>query len=263
MTPPKLSLITPAASQISALRNLTEARIALGRTGAGLPTRAAQNFLLDHAHARQAVWSPLDCDNLVTAVEALGFKTVHAASDANDRAEYLRRPDLGRRLSSSSYTALSALEEENEIAIVVADGLSAKAVELNAVPVIAALKPMLLASGFSASSIVIATQARVALGDGIGEALQAKATVMLIGERPGLSAADSLGAYLTYAPKPGLADSSRNCISNIRDGGLQPAEAARQIHDLLQRMMRQKASGIILEELAGGDATISGPPETS
>src|SRR5690606_13413956 len=120
------------------------ARIALGRTGAGLPTRAAQNFLLDHAHARQAVWSPLDSDSLVTAVEALGYTTMHAASDAKNRAEYLRRPDMGRRLSSASYDALAALHEENEIAIVVADGLSAKAVELNAVPVIAALKPLLL-----------------------------------------------------------------------------------------------------------------------
>jgi ethanolamine ammonia-lyase small subunit len=254
---PKLSLITPAASQIAALRDLTEARIALGRTGGGLPTRAAQNFLLDHAHARQAVWSPLDSDHLVAEIQALGFKTMSAASDANDRAEYLRRPDLGRRLSSASCRELSALHEKAEIAIVVADGLSAKAVELNAVPVIAALKPLLLASGFSTAIIVIATQARVALGDGIGEALGAKATVMLIGERPGLSAADSLGAYLTYAPQPGLADSSRNCISNIRDGGLKPAEAAVQIHGLLQRMIRHKASGIALEEKTENGLTVS------
>jgi ethanolamine ammonia-lyase small subunit len=262
LTPPKLALVTPPPSRMSALREATEARIALGRSGAGLPTRAAQSFLLDHAHARQAVWSPLDSDGLQASLEALGYHVAHAASNAIDRAEYLRRPDLGRSLSDTSRETLLSLGSDNDIAIVIADGLSAKAVELNAIPVIVALGPLLAEAGLTVSTITIATQARVALADGVGVALGARASLILVGERPGLSAADSLGAYLTYAPKPGLPDSSRNCISNIRDGGLQPADAARQISEILVKMMRHGVSGVALEAIRGDEInTLSAIPQ--
>lgn len=247
MTSTKPSLVTRAPSGLSVLRDATEARIALGRTGAGLPTRVAQTFLLDHARAREAVWSPLDTESLRAALVAQGLRVLDAKSAAGDRAEYLRRPDMGRRLADEACAALSVFRGQAEIAIVVADGLSATAVEVNAAPVIAALTPLLEKAGLAAPVVVIATQARVALGDGVGDALSAKATVVLVGERPGLSAADSLGAYLTWGPVPGLPDSRRNCISNIRDGGLVPSAAAAQIAALLVRMFERQTSGIVLD----------------
>lgn len=255
MTTLKTSLITAAPAGLAALQNATEARVALGRSGAGLPTRVAQTFLLDHARAREAVWSPLDTQRVDAELRQIGFTVSHATSDASDRAEYLRRPDKGRRLSDVSRTELNHCPSA-DIVIVVADGLSATAIDINAVAVLGLLAPLLEKAGFGPPSVVVATQARVALGDEIGATFSAKAVIVLIGERPGLSAADSLSAYITFAPSPGLPDSRRNCISNIREGGLLPAFAVKQIADMLSLMFKAQNSGITLDIADTGLATI-------
>ncbi|GGA99574.1 ethanolamine ammonia-lyase light chain [Brucella endophytica] len=252
------SLITRAPEELEALRPATEARIALGRSGTGLPTAAVQAFLLDHARAREAVWRPLDVEAVERELISFGVTVVHVASWAKDRAEYLRRPDLGRRLSPDHSLALGEREKEVDVALIVADGLSATAVERNAAPLVAALLPLLQGQGLTMGPIVLATQARVALGDDVGVALKARVTVMLIGERPGLSAVDSLGAYLTHAPQTNLPDSRRNCISNIRDGGLPIAEAASRIAMLISAMLKQATSGVTLIESETPTGFLSG-----
>ncbi|WJH41091.1 ethanolamine ammonia-lyase subunit EutC [Aliirhizobium terrae] len=231
------------------LRQMTDARVSLGRHGAGLPTRAQLSFLLDHARAREAVWTSVDRAGLEERLAAGGFTTVHVESEAGDRSTYVRRPDLGRLLGQNSTKTLTALAagETFDVAIVVADGLSSSAVDLNAVPLIEALAPKLTAVGLVLAPIVLAAQARVALGDPVGHALGAKLAIVLVGERPGLSAADSLGAYITYGPKPGNPDSGRNCVSNIRDGGLPIAEAATIIAALVKDMTRTGVSGVALK----------------
>ena len=166
----------------------------------------------------------------------------------------MRRPDLGRQLSEESAALLKHKRtiEGYDVAIIVADGLSSSAVDLNAVPLIEALVPRLASLNLSAASIVLANQARVAVGDPVGEALGAKLTIVLVGERPGLSAADSLGAYITYGPRSGNPDSSRNCVSNIRDGGLPIHEAAEIITALTRDMMSTRVSGVGLKAAIAG-----------
>lgn len=234
------------------LRQMTQARVRIGHVGAGIPTRAAQSFLLDHARARQAVWSDIDRQGLGRAIEAEGLSFIEIESQAADRSTYIRRPDLGRLLSQASQQRIDDLvnHEANscDIVIVIADGLSASAVELNALPMIRALMHRLYRYNLSLAPIFLAAQARVALADPIGEKMAAKATIMLIGERPGLSAADSLGAYITYAPVSGTPDSRRNCISNIRDGGLSAEMAADTAMKLLQNMLRTGISGVNLKQ---------------
>lgn len=239
-------LVTEPLQQLFALSDRVEARIALGRSGSGLPTRSAQKFLLDHAHAREAVWSALDVQMITGELAKHGIATQCVRSLATDRATYLRRPDLGRRLNEADRENLSVLKGQGRLAFVVSDGLSAKAVERNAIPLVLAIRSQLEQMGLSLFPIIVATQARVALADDIGEALGADISLSLIGERPGLTAADSLGAYITYQPKRGLLDSSRNCISNIRNGGLSVAEAADQILILIAAMCSQKLSGVSL-----------------
>lgn len=232
------------------LRQLTAARVALGRSGAGVPTRAHQRFVLDHARAREAVWTPIDWAPVESALRGAGLDVVPAESRAEDRATYLRRPDLGRALSQGARERLQREKPDDgapcDVAIVVADGLSATAVALNAAPLVLGVSERFAARGWRIAPVVLATQARVALGDDAGEALGARLCVVLIGERPGLSAADSLGAYLTFDPRPGTPDSRRNCISNIREGGLAIADAARQIEALAERMFSQERSGVAL-----------------
>jgi ethanolamine ammonia-lyase large subunit/ethanolamine ammonia-lyase small subunit len=230
----------PAAPPLKSLAALTQARVALGRAGAGQPTRAAQAFALDHARAREAVWSAMECDTLERALPDV--RTIRLHSAAADRAEYLRRPDLGRRLGPDAAAALAGAGGA-DVAIVVADGLSATAVNLNAAPVVRALLARLAQTRLTAGPVILAEQARVALGDA------AATVVVLIGERPGLSSADSLGAYVTWAPAPGTPDSRRNCVSNIRDGGLPPDAAAEQIAALLSDMRRTGQSGVALKDL--------------
>lgn len=234
----------PAAPAPLDLRRLTGARVLLGAAGAGVPTRAQQQFLLDHARAREAVWTEVDWPQVGGLLEGGGLAVEDAESLVRDRAEYLRRPDLGRRLSDASRDRLERAHRGADIAIVVADGLSATAVTLNAAPLALCLRDEARAAGWRLAPVVLARQARVALGDAVGAALGARVVVVLVGERPGLSAADSLGAYVTYGPVPGTPDSRRNCISNIREGGLPIETAARQIVDLVRRMLAQGRSGV-------------------
>ena len=226
------------------LRSLTQARIALGAHGAGLPTAASLAFGLDHARAREAVWTPLDPGAIREALASAGLDAVEVRSKAADRAEYLRRPDKGRALHPECDSVLDGAGRGFDLAIVIGDGLSATAVALNAVPTAAALAARAKGAGWSLAPVVVATQARVALGDPIGARLGARAVVMLIGERPGLSASDSLGCYVTFAPEPGLPDSRRNCISNIRQDGLSIEAATAQMEALLRAMFAQKLSGV-------------------
>ncbi|WP_457106232.1 ethanolamine ammonia-lyase subunit EutC [Methylobacterium sp. P5_C11] len=232
------------APSLRDLRALTQARIALGAHGAGLPTGAALAFGLDHARAREAVWTPLDTDAIRDGLREQGLDAVEVRSNVVDRAEYLRRPDRGRTLHPDSAAALDGLERGSDVAIVIADGLSATAVALNAVPAAAALAARVRRAGWSLAPVVVARQGRVAIGDSVGARLGARCVVVLIGERPGLSASDSLGCYITFGPQPGLPDSRRNCISNIRQDGLAIEAAADQMDALLRAMLAQGTSGV-------------------
>ncbi|MBE7202893.1 MAG: ethanolamine ammonia-lyase subunit EutC [Parafilimonas terrae] len=230
------------------LAGLTPARIGLGRAGNGLPTREVLRFGLDHAQARDAVHAPLDEAALTGALTDLGFTPLTVASQAPDRATYLRRPDLGRRLATEDRDALRAAAAQADLAIVIADGLSARAVHENAAPVVSALKPYVEKAGWTLAPVVVARQARVALGDAIGHALGARAVAVLIGERPGLSSPDSLGIYLTFGPRPGRSDAERNCISNVRPAGLTHDLAAFKLHWLLARALALGLTGVTLKD---------------
>lgn len=252
-------MTTPAARGWAALTALTPARIALGRAGASLPTREVLALALDHARARDAVHLPFDADGVARDIEALGFATVIVDSQARDRATYLRRPDLGRRLTGPSRQMLASRAQPGErVVVVVADGLSSAAVHAHAAPLVAALALRLKADGLSAGPVVIAHQARVALGDEIGELLGAELVVLLVGERPGLSSPDSLGAYLTYAPRVGRTDAERNCVSNVRSAGLSYAEAAHRIAWLVGEALRRLGSGVALKDESPPLAALAG-----
>ncbi|HZR35362.1 MAG TPA: ethanolamine ammonia-lyase subunit EutC [Nevskia sp.] len=228
----------------AALRRHTAARIALGRSGASLPTREVLAFELAHAQARDAVLAPLDAAALRAALEAEGWPVLEVRSRAPDQGAYLARPDWGRRLAPESLAALPA-GGGADLALVLGDGLSAVALQRHAAPLLRALRPWL--GGLSLAPLVIATRARVALADEVGERLGARVAVSLIGERPGLSSPDSLGAYLTYAPRVGRHDAERNCISNIRPQGLGYAEAAAQLAALLRAALAKGLSGVKLQ----------------
>lgn len=230
------------------LAGLTPARIGLGRAGSALPTRAVLRFGLDHAQARDAVHAPLDDAAVAEALAELGFRSISVASQAPDRAAYLRRPDLGRRLADEGQAALRPDASGADLALVVADGLSARAVHENAAPLIAAFKPYAEAAGWTLAPIVVARQARVALGDAIGQTLGVRAVAVLIGERPGLSSPDSLGIYLTFDPWPGRSDAERNCISNVRSAGLTHDRAAFKLHWLLARALSLGLTGVTLKD---------------
>lgn len=228
------------------LAGLTPARLVLGRAGASLPTREVLKLGLAHALARDAVQAAMDVDGLSERIATLGHTCIAVDSAAPDRPAYLRRPDLGRRLSPASRERLAAAPTGAEIAIVVADGLSASAVDLNAPLLLRALLPRLARR--SIAPVVLARQARVALGDEVGALLGARLMILLVGERPGLSAADSLGVYLTFAPRPGLTDAARNCVSNIRSRGLGPAAAAAKIAWLADRALALSLTGVALKD---------------
>jgi ethanolamine ammonia-lyase small subunit len=239
--PSVLQAVVPASW--AALRKHTPARIAIGRAGSSLPTGAYLEFQAAHARARDAVHAALDVDAMVQSIAACGWPVIPVRSAAEDRQVYLRMPDLGRRLCAESRARLSEPMIAPDVVIVVGDGLSSVAVERNAVAVLRVLFPRLQAAGLQVAPIIVAVQARVALSDEVGELLQAKAALILIGERPGLSAADSLGIYLTFTPRVGRVDSERNCISNIREGGMPAADAAAQATDLI----RARCSSIELQ----------------
>ncbi|MGU3466294.1 ethanolamine ammonia-lyase subunit EutC [Methylobacterium sp. C33D] len=232
-----------------ALRRATPARIGLGRTGDALPMRPMLDFQLAHAQARDAVHAALDIEALGAALAPLPVLRVHSA--APDRATYLRRPDLGRRLDNASVATLEDAAETQgrgyDLVFVVADGLSATAIANHAAPVIRACLAHL--DSYRVAPIVLAEQGRVALGDPVGERLEAKVSVVLIGERPGLSVADSLGLYLTYEPRPGRRDSERNCISNVHGrGGLTPDLAASKMAWFVREALRRGLTGVALKD---------------
>jgi ethanolamine ammonia-lyase small subunit len=234
----------PAAPALRAdLRRFTPARVALGRAGNGLPTAAHLDFQAAHAAARDAVHAPLDVAALRADLAAGGIPSLAVHSAVPDRRTYLLRPDLGRRLRDADRASLPAVP--GALVFVVCDGLSAIAVQRHAAPLIAATRPLL--PGPSAP-VIIAEQGRVALGDDIGEAMGAAAAAVLIGERPGLSAADSLGVYLTWQARTGRTDAERNCISNIRPDGLPIAAAAAKLLWLIEAMQRLRLTGTGLKD---------------
>jgi ethanolamine ammonia-lyase small subunit len=229
------------------LRAHTSARVGLRRAGTSLATSELLDLAQCLAEARDAVHAELSVVSLRAQLAERGLQILSARSAARDRAEYLRRPDLGRRLSPASRTLLEEVETESGgLVIVLADGLSAIAVERHAVPVLDALLPLL--ERWRIGPVIIAEQARVAIGDEIGETLQAESTLLLIGERPGLSSPDSLGAYITWAPKVGRSDAERNCVSNIRAEGLSYSLAAGKIAGYLTQARKLQLTGVALKE---------------
>jgi len=252
VTPTTFTPVT--VNRWEALRKFTDARIALGRAGVSLPTRELLAFQLDHARARDAVHLALDYDALKQQLEAAGFPVQQLRSAAADRQAYLQRPDYGRRLDEASRVQLAARRQEPsqparfDLAIVVADGLSAVAIKQNTLPLLKALTRRLEAEEWSLAPICIVQQGRVAIGDEVAQLLNADAVVVLIGERPGLSSPDSLGLYMTWAPQVGLTDANRNCISNVRPAGMSYDNAAYRLHYLLSEARRRKLSGVSLKD---------------
>jgi ethanolamine ammonia-lyase small subunit len=243
-------------NSLARLRRFTPARIGLGRAGSGQLTATGLQFMLDHARARDAVYAALAFGAIGQSLRERGWDVVHVRSAAGDRFEYLRRPDLGRRLSPAGRAAIEDQSHGSDIVIIAADGLSATAIDSNLLPVLDCLRPLLGARRLTVAPVVLVEQGRVAIGDEIGELIDAKLALVLIGERPGLSAADSLGAYVTWRPRIGTIDSSRNCISNIRAAGLLPQEAASQIDHLIGRAFMHSATGVTLNELRFTEAAI-------
>jgi ethanolamine ammonia-lyase small subunit len=242
-----------SVSSLADLRALTPARVALGRTAASLPTRALLDFTLDHARARDAVHVAFDTDAIATGVAKLGLGVLRVESRASSRKEYLSRPDLGRRLAADSAARLAAEAGTGaDIVVVIGDGLSARAVHVHAVALLTCLAPRLNAVGIVVGPVVVAAGARVALGDEIGAILNARMVVMLIGERPGLSAPDSLGAYLTFGPGIGRTDAERNCVSNIHRAGLDHDEAAAKIAWLAREGLARELTGVALKDESDG-----------
>jgi ethanolamine ammonia-lyase small subunit len=258
------------AARWDTLRRYTDARIALGRAGHSLPTAAHLAFQLAHAQARDAVHLRLDLLGVIAALQAQGLQTLALHSAAADRATYLQRPDLGRQLDDRSRLALADVHDPRtghgeatrpDLAFVIADGLSALAIHQNAVALLSATLARLQADPqqtWRVAPVVLVEQGRVAIGDEIGQALQADTVVVLIGERPGLSSPDSLGLYITWAPRVGLTDASRNCISNVRSGGLAIDAAALKLHQLLSQARQRQLSGVALKDEADEPALGAG-----
>jgi ethanolamine ammonia-lyase small subunit len=242
-----------ASAWAARLRALTPARVGLGRTGISLRTSDLLDFQRAHAQARDAVHARLQVGTLAASLAELQdlsgkrLKILRLHSAALDRTTYLQRPDLGRQLDENSRTLLVGQSPGvPALVFVVADGLSALAVERHVPPLLAELLPLL--DGWELAPVCIVEQGRVAVGDEIGKALAAQIAVVLIGERPGLSSADSLGAYLTWEPRPGRSDAERNCISNIRAEGLTYARAAAQLAFYLTRARQRQLTGVALKD---------------
>lgn len=235
------------------LRAHTRARIALGRAGHSLPTREVLAFGEAHARARDAIRTPVDFDPVEAVLTGAGTPFLHLRTGADSRETYLRRPDLGRSVGPGALESLRPHAGTYDVALVVGDGLSATAVRESAPPFLRALLPEL--SGYRLAPVVLVQYARVAAADPIGEALGARLTLMVLGERPGLLTPESLGLYLTYGPRVGRLDSERNCISNIHAGGLPPGVAARATRHLVRASLGRELSGV---RLPAGDALPGG-----
>ncbi|PJZ42087.1 ethanolamine ammonia-lyase [Leptospira kmetyi] len=236
-------------------KQFTSARIGLGRSGVSLPTKEVLKFRLDHARARDAVWAEADFGNLFDFLDSYGLPYLEIKSKASSREEYLARPDLGKKVSSQSYHSLESLKESNskfsdefDLSLVISDGLSASAIRDSLIPFLEIFLPALQNLKLKLSPVTIVKNGRVAIGDEIGEFWNAKATIILIGERPGLSTENSLGLYLTYQPASGLTDERRNCISNIRSGGMNFSDAARKAVYLLSLSLQKRISGVHLKD---------------
>jgi ethanolamine ammonia-lyase small subunit len=237
------------------LRRHTTARIAIGSSGNSVPTEELLRFGVAHAQARDAVHLPLDAEALRLELLKDGFDVLELESAAPDRATYIRRPDLGRQLSARSREMLRQRPGAGcDVLCVIGDGLSATAAHRHATALLVELRPLLESAQLRVGPVILAHQARVALGDQIAEAFNARSVLMLIGERPGLSSPDSLGAYLTWAPRSGRADSERNCVSNIRPQGLSPVAAAHRLAWLVSAARRLGASGVVLKDESSGPA---------
>jgi len=230
------------------LRRLTAARIGLPRTGASLATSALLDFQLAHARARDAVWEKLDEAKLKSDLAEFGLAVLSVGSGARDRQHYLMRPDLGRRLPAEAMNVLSPRAGNFDVVFVVSGGLSARAVQAHAAPLLTRVLRPLREDGWRIAPLIIVHHGRVAIGDAIANMLGASSVAVLIGERPGLSAPDSMGAYLTWAPTAETSDADRNCISNIRPDGLGYATAAATFVRLLDTMRRLRLSGVRLKD---------------
>lgn len=237
----------------SPLARLTPARVAIGRAGGSLPTGAHLAFQLAHAQARDAVHHAANLHEVAAQLASTGLSPMVVASAVPDRATYLRRPDLGRRLSEAGRQAVAALAQGDgvDLALVIADGLSGFAVERHAAPLVELVASSLKSVGWTLSPVVLVQQGRVAIGDEIGALLRARLVALFIGERPGLSSPDSLGGYLTFDPRPGRTDAERNCVSNIRVEGLAIAAAADRVVWLLGEARRRGLTGVGLKEGMG------------
>jgi ethanolamine ammonia-lyase small subunit len=254
--PPTLpALVTP--TPWDTLKNFTDARIALGRAGVSLPTAAHLAFQLAHAQARDAVHLPFDPLGMQTSLQGLGLPTLRLHSQTIDRAMYLQRPDLGRRLDAASLQTLAEWQSQHgatqdvDLAFVLVDGLSALAIHQNAVPLVSLMLQRLQADTtqpWTVAPLTVVAQGRVAIGDEVGAAWRANTVVVLIGERPGLSSPDSMGIYLTWAPKVGTTDAARNCISNVRPAGLSVDAAAATLHALLSQARLKQLTGVGLKD---------------
>jgi ethanolamine ammonia-lyase small subunit len=252
MTLPALITATPW----DGLRNFTDARIALGRAGVSQPTAAHLAFQLAHAQARDAVHLPLDAHGMADSLASLGLPTLMLQSQAINRTTYLQRPDLGRRLDTSSLETLALWQCKNtaqsfDVAFVVVDGLSPLAIHQNALPFVSVMLQRLIhdaVNTWTVAPLTVVSQGRVAVGDEVGEQLRASMVVVLIGERPGLSSPDSMGLYITWHPKVGTTDAARNCISNVRPAGLSVDAAALTLHQLMVQARVKQLTGVGLKD---------------
>ena len=231
------------------LRALTAARIGLARSGASLATGPLLEMRLAHARARDAVHAVVDEPALIAA---LPEPVLVVESEAADRQTYVMRPDLGRRLAGTAAGVLTPYAGSYDLAVVLGDGLSAFAVQRHAAPLVGMLLPALRADGWQVAPLALVRGARVAVGDAVAQALGARGVLVLIGERPGWSAPDSLGAYATWQPKAGTTDAERNCVSNIRPEGLGYGDAAHRLFYLLGRMRALQVSGVALKDESAG-----------
>lgn len=230
------------------LRQFTDARISLGRCGASLPLRENLAFKLAHAQARDAVHQPFKIDDLAGKLMEKGHDVLTLQSNVADRSEFLTRPDMGRRLSEESRAALDGSDVGYDLCLVVSDGLSSRAIHENGFPFLDMFLPLAEGAGFNVAPVCLVENGRVAIADEIGERLKARLTVILIGERPGLSSPNSLGIYMTYGPKCGNTDEVRNCISNIRQGGLSIEDGVKKLAYLMETAFGLSLSGVELKD---------------
>jgi ethanolamine ammonia-lyase small subunit len=268
----ELSTAKDEAAVGESLQRYTPARVSLGHVGPAIPMREQLRFQLDHALARDAVHAQLNVTSILQGLqerqmECLALHSAVAGEPGHNRQLYLRRPDLGRILHHDSRALLiqssSEAVRKPDVIFVIADGLSALAVERHALPLLDALMdrttPPLPESQWCIGPVTVVSQGRVAIGDEIGDLLNAKLSIVLIGERPGLSAFDSLGVYITWNPHPGRTDAERNCISNIRQEGLSYADAAQRIAFYMEGAKRLQATGVALkEDTSRSDKTLTG-----